>query len=452
VLSLLKFRRGNPGQVWAWATYDFANSAFATTILAVIFNSYYAGVVAGGRQGVFLLGLRVPGATVFTLFVSLGTILVALTAPVLAALSDIGGLKKRMLALHLGLGVISTAFLYTVGPGQWIWGGILFLIGQLGFAGGNVFYNAMLYDVADPEDYGKVSGLGWAWGYIGGGLLLALNLVMLRYPQWLGLSEGAFSVQDCFLSVAVWWAVFSIPIFRGVRTSRGVQGKRFLPGLRTAITALNRILPRLRKLPHFTRFFIAFLLYNDGIETVIVMASIFASQELGFSNAELISFFLMIQGIAFFGSLFFGWLADRVGNRRSVLLSLLGWLIIVLWGWKLGIFGDARREYWILGILAALVMGGSQAASRSLQAALIPPARSAEFFSFFGISGKFASAVGPLIFGAAVFLTGSLRAGILSLIIFFAAGAALLLFVNEEQGRRQALEFDQPPVEAGLQT
>ena len=160
--SLFQFRRQNPGQVWAWATYDFANSAFATTILAVIFNSYYAGVVAGGADGVFLMGRRVPGATMFTLFVALGMILIAVTSPVLAALSDLHGLKKRMLALHLGLGVVSTTLLYTVGAGEWLWGGILFLIGQLGFAGGNVFYNAMLYDIAEPEDYGKVSGLGWA--------------------------------------------------------------------------------------------------------------------------------------------------------------------------------------------------------------------------------------------------------------------------------------------------
>jgi len=452
VRSLFQFRRQNPGQVWAWATYDFANSAFATTILAVIFNSYYAGVVAGSAGGVFLMGRRVPGATMFTLFVALGMILVAVTSPVLAALSDLHGLKKRMLALHLGLGVISTALLSTVGAGEWLWGGILFLMAQMGFAGGNVFYNAMLYDIADPEDYGKVSGLGWAWGYIGGGLLLSVNLVMLRFPQLLGMPEGAFTVHHCFLSVAVWWAVFSIPLFRGVPAAASVSGKGLLSNLRGAVAALNRVLPRLRELPHFTRFFLAYLLYNDGIETIIVMASIFASQELGFSNAELITFFLMIQGIAFLGSLFFGWLADRAGNRRSVLISLLGWLIVVLWAWKLGLFGDARREYWILGVLTALVMGGSQAASRSLQAALIPPARSAEFFSFFGISGKFSSALGPLIFGAAVFLTGSLRAGILSLIVFFAGGALLLLFVNEEQGRRQALEFDQPPAETGLQT
>lgn len=440
--SLFQFRRRNPGQVWAWATYDFANSAFATTILAVIFNSYYAGVVADGGHKVILFGKHIPGASIFAFFVALGMILIAISAPVLGTLSDMRGLKKKMLALHLAVGVTATAALYTVGEGEWVWGGMLFLFAQLGFAGGNVFYNAMLHDIADPEDYGKVSGIGWAWGYLGGGLLLALNLVMLRFPHILGLPRGTFTVHDCFLSVAIWWTVFSIPLFRAVPTASIHSGETVTPSLRNAITVLRRVLPRLRELPHFTRFFIAYLLYNDGIETVIVMASIFASTELGFTEVDLITFFLMIQGLAFFGSLFFGWLADRVGSRTSVLISLAGWLVIVLWGWRLGIFGNARSEYWVLGILTALVMGGSQAASRSLQTALIPHSRSAEFFSFFGISGKFASAVGPLIFGLAVLITGSLRNGILSLVVFFACGILLLLFVDEKKGQRQALEFD----------
>jgi UMF1 family MFS transporter len=214
--------------------------------------------------------------------------------------------------------------------------------------------------------------------------------------------------------------------------------------VRTALHSLRHILPRLRELPNFKRFFLAYLLYNDGIETVIVMASIFGNQELHMTSAELIVFFLMIQFIAFGGALVFGWLADFLGNRRTILISLAGWLLVLLWGWQLGIFGDAKREFWILGVVTALVMGGSQAASRSLQAALIPPHRSAEFFSFFGISGKFASAIGPLIFGLAVFLTGSLRLGILSLLIFFAAGFVLLWKVDEAAGRAEALHFEPP--------
>jgi UMF1 family MFS transporter len=340
------------------------------------------------------------------------------------------------------LGVVSTACLYFIGAGDWLAGGLLFLLGQVGFAGGNVFYNAMLYDVADPEDFGKVSGLGWAWGYIGGGLLLAINLVMLKFPGLLGLPDGYFTVQDCFVSVAIWWAVFSFPILRSVKGAAPRSQGSLRQKLREAISALNGTFPRLKTLPHFTRFFVAYLLYNDGIETVIVMASIFANQELHFSNEDIILFFLMVQGISFFGSLFFGWLADKAGNRQTVLISLAGWWLVVLWAWKLGIFGNARAEFWALGVITAIVMGGSQAASRSLQAMLIPPARSSEFFSFFGISGKFASAIGPLIFGLAVFLTGSLRLGILSLMAFFLIGFVLLWSVDEEEGHRQALAFE----------
>jgi len=442
VSDIFHFRRRNPGQVWAWATYDFANSAFATTILAVIFNVYYTETAANGREGVQFLGENIPGASVFSFFVALSMVIIALTSPVLAALSDLQGMKKRMLALHLVLGVGATALLATVGEGEWLWGGWIFVAAQVGFAGGNVFYNAMLYDVADPEDFGKVSGLGWAWGYLGGGFLLAINLVMLRFPQAVGLPENFFSVHDCFLSVAIWWLLFSIPLFKAVRERKPSAPAGIARTFRAAFTRLKDIIPRLRELPHFSRFFVSYLIYNDGIETVIVMASIFAKQELQFSDAEIITFFLMVQGIAFAGSLFFGWLADRWGNKRSVIASLCGWLIIVVWGWKLGLLGNPHHEFWILGVLTGIVMGGSQAASRSLQATLIPPHRSAEFFSFFGISGKFASAVGPLIFGLAVYLTGSLRYGILSLIVFFLAGLILLLFINENEGRRQALEFD----------
>ncbi|MBU0509334.1 MFS transporter [bacterium] len=441
--SLFRFRRRNPGQVWAWATYDFANSAFATTILAVVFNAYYAGTVAGGSEGTMLWGTRVPGATMFTLFMAASMILIALTSPILAAFSDLSGLKKRMLGLHLGLGVVSTALLYTVDKGEWLWGGILFVVAQIGFAGGNVFYNAMLYDVADPEDYGKVSGLGWAWGYIGGGLLLGVNLIMLRYPGLLGLPEGFFGVQHCFVSVAIWWVVFAIPIFRYVPTAKGKIKRRIGQNLRAAFGSLGEIFRRLRDLPNLTKYFIAFLLYNDGIETIIVMAAIFANQELAFSSSDLIVFFLVIQFVGFFGSLFFGWLVDRIGGRRAILASLIGWLVVVVWAWKLGTFGDAVREFWILGVITGLVMGGSQAASRSLQATLIPPGRSAEFFSFFGISGKFAGAVGPLIFGLAVLLTGSLREGILSLLVLFGGGFLMLLIVKEEKGRVEALSFEQ---------
>jgi UMF1 family MFS transporter len=441
VIQLFQFKRRNPGQVFAWSTYDFANSAFATTILAVIFNKYYAGIVAGGAEGVRVFGTQVPGATMFTIFVALGMILIAVASPVLAAFSDLGRLKRRMLTVHMVIGAIATLALAGIAEGDWLIGGIIFVIAQFGFAGGNVFYNAMIYDIAEPEDFGKVSAIGWAWGYIGGGLLLAINLVMLQFPQLLGMPEGYFTVQDCFISVAVWWVLFSIPLLVSFKES-GTADKKLRATVRSAVRDLRHGIRRLRSLPEYARFFVAYLLYNDGVETVIVMAAIFGDQELKMDSSQLVTFFLMIQGVAFAGALLFGELVEKFGNRRSLLISLIVWMFVAVWGWQIGIFGNAITEYWILGAVSAIVMGGSQAASRSLQAMLIPPARSAEFFSFFAISGKFAGAVGPLLFGAAVFITGSLRAGILSLIFLFLFGFLVLLTVNEAKGRQQALAFD----------
>lgn len=441
-LSLFQFQRKNRPEVAAWAFYDFANSAFATVILAVLYNKYYAGVVAGGPEGVLLGSVRVPGATMLAFVAAAAMFLVAASSPLLGAMADLTGSKKRFLGAYVVLGCVATALMATVGAGEWLWGGLLFILAQLGFSGGNILYNALLTDIADPEDYGKVSGIGWAWGYIGGGLLLLVNLIMLRSPETLGLPAGYFSLGDCFVTVAVWWAVFSLPLFLVVREVRGRAATRHVNLVRTSWRTLGSTLRKVKHLPELGKFFIAFLIYNDGVQTVIIMASVFGDQELHMENGEIILFFLMIQGVAFFGALFFGWLVGRIGNRRTILISLTVWSFILIWAWGLGWLGDARREYWVLGVVVALVLGGTQAASRSLQAYLIPPGHTAEFFSFFGISGKFASAVGPLIFGLALLLTGNLRIAMLTLLLFFVAGFLVLWQVNEKTGREQAVVFE----------
>ncbi|MBM3324497.1 MAG: MFS transporter, partial [Calditrichaeota bacterium] len=434
------FKRNNPGEVAAWAFYDFANSAFATVILAVLYNKYYAGVVAGGSEGVLLGAMRIPGAAMLAFVGAAAMILVALSTPILGVLSDLTGRKKLLLGVYTLLGCIATALMITVDAQEWIWGGFLFVVAQLGFSGGNVFYNALLIDIAEPEDYGKVSGIGWAWGYIGGGLLLLLNLMMLQSPETFGFAEGTFSLGDCFFSVAIWWILFSLPLFLRVRESRPAVARR-MHLLKESLRILSGTLRKIKSLPELTKFFIAFLIYNDGVETVIIMAAVFGDQELHMENGELILFFLMIQGLAFFGSLFFGWLVERLGNRRTILVSLVVWCLILIWAWGLGWLGNPKGEYWALGVLTALVMGGTQAASRSLQAFLIPPMHASEFFSFFGISGKFASAIGPLVYGLAILLTGSLRIAMLTLLAFFVIGFLVLWRVNEQTGREQALAF-----------
>jgi UMF1 family MFS transporter len=255
---------------------------------------------------------------------------------------------------------------------------------------------------------------------------------MLKYPESIGFAEGSFTVQDCFLSVAVWWLIFSIPTFLFLRERTvglsTIKGGYFKEGYRR----LRHTFARIKTFRELTKFLIAFLIYNDGIETVIVMASIFGADVLGMETHEIILFFLMIQGVAFIGSLIFGFLADAIGNKRTVMISLGIWSLIVLWAYTLGIVWDPKTEYWILGVFAALVMGGSQAASRSLQGIFTPDANSAEFFAFFGVSGKFASIFGPLIYGIMIAITGSVQSGILSILIFFIVGMGILWTVDEK--------------------
>jgi UMF1 family MFS transporter len=261
---------------------------------------------------------------------------------------------------------------------------------------------------------------------------------MLKYPEWVGYPTGYFTVQDCFLSVALWWLIFSLPTFlllreRGYGKEPPSEGGYFRSGYRR----LQHTFRRMKSFRELTKFLVAFLIYNEGIETVIVMASIFGAEVLGMKTNELILFFLMIQGIAFVGAMIFGFLADAFGNKRTVIITLGIWSLIVVWAFQLGIAWDPKTEYWILGVLVAIVLGGSQAASRSLQGLFTPDANSAEFFGFFAVSGKFASIFGPLIYGILIAITGSVQSGVLSVLIFFVVGMAILWTVNEKKGMEE---------------
>jgi UMF1 family MFS transporter len=430
-------------EIFGWAMFDFANSAFATSILAVIFNQYFATVVAGGERGVEIYGFHLHGASFFTFTVSVSMAISAIFSPFLGAVADASGSRKRFLMAFCYTAILFTGLLYCVHAGNYWMGAIFFIIANIGFAEGNVFYNAFLPEISNDQNIGRISGLGWALGYIGGGALLAINLIMLKYPEWLGFPVGYFTVQDCFLSVALWWLIFSLPtfLFLKERTQGSVprlEKSYFKEGYRR----LQHTFGRIKTFRELTKFLVAYLIYNDGIETVIIMASIFGADVLGMGTGEIILFFLMIQGIAFFGSLLFGFLADAIGNKRTVMISLGVWSFIVLWAFRLGVIWDPKTEYWILGVLAALVMGGSQAASRSLQGIFTPDANSAEFFAFFGVSGKFASIFGPLIYGILIAITGSVQSGILSVLLFFVVGMAILWTVNEKKG----IEEKQRPV------
>ena len=423
--------------------FDFADSAFATTILAVIFNQYFATVVTGGEKGVAFLGFRLHGASFFAFAVSFSMAISAILSPFLGAVADASGLKKRFLMAFCYLAILFTGLLYFIHAGDAWMGATFFTLANISFSGGNVFYNAFLPEISTDQTIGRISGLGWALGYLGGGTLLVINLIMLKYPEWLGLPPGYFTVQDCFVSVSLWWFFFSLPTFLLLKerihpTDRVFGGNYWWEGYQR----LRHTLRRIKTFRELTKFLIGYLVYNDGIETVIVMASIFGAQVLGMATDEIILFFLMIQAIAFLGSLFFGFLADAIGNKKTIMISLGIWSFIVIWASQLGRVTDPKTEYWMLGVLAAVVLGGSQAASRSLQGLFTPEANSAEFFGFFAVSGRFSSVFGPLIYGVLIAVTGSVRWGILSILLFFVVGMAMLWTVDEKKG----MEEKQNPV------
>lgn len=414
--------------------YDFANSPFSTTVTTVIFNVYFVSVVTGG--GLVVLGRTVPGTSLWAYLVAASTLSIAVLSPLLGAVADCAAAKKLFLGLFTLAGALGTALLFFARPGEvWLASGAFFLA-NVAFAGAFAFYSAFLPELAEKEEMGRLSGLGWALGYIGGGLCLAVNLLMIQKPALFGIPDADhLAVRICFVVVAVWWLLFSIPLFlwtkeRAVPT--GQVGWELVSG---AFRRTLRTLREVRRYPEMAKFLAAYLLYNDGIETVIFMASIFAAEELGMKQGEIIQCFLMIQGVAFVGSLVFGRLADAFGNKRTVMASLALWAVALVWA----LLMRSTTEFWGAGVLIGLIMGGTQSASRSLFAVMTPKENAAEFFGFLSLSGKMIATIGPLTFGVMRQLLGSVRWAIFSLLVFFVAGALILALVDEQKGERESL-------------
>ncbi len=415
----------------AWCMYDWANSAFATTIMAAVLPTFYSAVAGGDLPG--------NTATVYWGYTSSLSLLInAVMGPILGAMADQIGAKKRFLALFAALGIFFTSLLVLVGQGQWLLASGLYILGYIGFGGANVFYDSLLPHIAKPEDIDYVSTKGYALGYLGGGILLAINVVMILFWERLGLSGAEMASRLSFLSVGVWWAVFSIPVLSTVpeppAQPLAVAG---LSALQVAFRRLSNTFRDIRQYRELTKFIIAFWLYNDGIGTIIKMATIYGA-EIGIGQTDLIGALLLMQFVGIPFSLLFGRMAKSLGSKRSIFLALAVYTLISIAGY----FMSTAWHFWTLAAMVGLVQGGSQALSRSLFGVMVPKAKSAEFFGFYDVSSKFAGIAGPAIFALVGQLTGTSRLSIVSLVVFFVVGGLLLTQVNEEEGIRVARQQD----------
>jgi UMF1 family MFS transporter len=425
----LKLERTYTKAINAWCMYDWANSGFATTIMAAVLPTFYSEVA-----GATLEPVQASGYWGYTNTAAM--LVVALAAPILGAIADHSGAKKRFLGGFAGLGVLFTGLLVLVSTGDWLMASLFYVLGRIGFSGSIVFYDALLPHVARSEDIDQVSTKGFALGYLGGGLLLVVNLAWIMKPGWFGLPNAEISSRLSFLSVAIWWTIFSIPLFRQVDEPDFIRREGESPNpVRAGFQRLARTFRDVRHYRELFKFLIAFWFYNDGIGTIITMAVIFG-KEIGLETTDLIGAILAVQFVGVPFSFGFGWLARRLGTKRSILLALGVYTAIAVGGY----FIQTSLHFWILAFMVATVQGGAQALSRSLFGRLAPKAKTAEFFGFYDVSSKFSGILGPAIFGVVGQLTGSSRLSIISLVVFFVAGGALLLQVDEERGIRLADE------------
>ena len=401
----------------------------------VIFNVYFVQVIVG-PEGVTFLGGRVSATAFWGYCVSASMLLVAVSAPILGAIADYTASKKRFLFAFCYAGVLATAFLFMAGPGD-IWLAVSFyLLSNMGMEWSLTFYNGFLPEIATREKMGRISGFGWALGYVGGVLCLLLNMAMIQRPDWFGLPDSDYiPIRASLVVVALWWGIFSIPTF--VWLPERAQGKRRPPGTSYLKIGFQRLALTLRKVRQFrelVKFLVAFLIYNDGVQTVIVMAAVFGAEVLHMPQEELILCFILIHVVAFFGALVFGHLADRMMTKRAINISLLLWSGALVYALVI----DQNWQFWILAVVIGFALGGIQACSRALLAQFTPQENSAEFFGFFSTGGKFAAIFGPALFGLITDVSGSARFGLLSALLFLLLGWSVLYFVDEKKGIRES--------------
>lgn len=408
-------------RIYGWALYDWANSAYATTVMAgffpLFFKAYYS---ADADVTVSTAQLGVAN--------SVSSIVVVLMAPLLGAIADAGGIRKRFLLLFAFLGMLMSASLALVGKGQWELAAMVYVLGNIGFMGSNIFYDAFLPSITSEKHFDRVSGLGYALGYLGGGILFALNVAMVQEPGWFGFADKAVAVKAAFVSVALWWALFSLPLALWVKERRGT---RRLSAMRLSVLGTRRLMRTFRKIKHLRGLFlflVAYWFYIDGVDTIIRMAVDYG-MAIGFKSGDLIKALLLVQFIGFPATILIAKLAQMWETKKAIYLTLGVYVLITLMAASMHNVG----EFYLLAAMIALVQGGIQAMSRSYYSRMIPSEYSAEFFGFYNFLGKFATVLGPLLIGVVAVTTHSSRAGIASVAVFFIVGAVLLYFIDEKR-------------------
>ena len=418
-------------RVFAWALYDWANSVFATTVIAGFFPVFFKQYWSAGADAVVSTA-RLGFAN------SLGSAFLLIAAPVLGAMADGSGARKRFLGVFTLLGVVMSAGLWFVSEGDWATASLVYVLASAGFSGAIVFYDALIVSVSKPDRYDEVSAFGFSLGYIGGGVLFAVNVAMTLWPEAFGLSGAAEAVRLSFVTVAVWWLIFSVPLFRmvpeppqlggaGVASGAAAVTSGAIAGLRSLVNTFREY--RAHRMAGL--FLLAYFFYIDGVHTIIRMAVDYGLS-LGFPSQSLVTALLITQFIGFPAALAFGLAANRLGPKPTLYFGVAVYVGVTVYAY----FLSSVAEFYILAAVVGLVQGGVQAISRSLYARFVPPAQSGEFFGFFNMLGRFAAIIGPALVAITGLLTGSSRLGILSVAAVLIIGMVLLGFVRESESKR----------------
>jgi UMF1 family MFS transporter len=416
----------------AWAWYDCANSAFWATIVVAVFPPFFSSYASAGLD-------PAEATERFAWTTTLAVTIVALIAPVLGAIADYRAMKKPLLAVCIGVGAVATLLMATIGRGEWTYAAVLFLIGNVGVASSLIFYDSFLPHIAGPDQLDRASTAGFALGFLGSGLLLLLNIAWIVSPASFGLPDAVAGIKLSFVSVAVWWVVFSVPLFRRVAEPPAALEADEAGGntIRVAFVRVWETFHELRQHRHAFLMLVAFLLYNDGIQTIIRMGPIYGA-EIGIDQNAQIFALVLVQFIGVPFAFLFGSMATRIGPKPALYIGLIVYIGISILGYVM----TTTWQFFVLAALVGTVQGGTQALSRSIFARLIPKYKSSEYFGFFAVFEKFGGIAGPLLFAASVSIFGSSRSAILSVIIFFVVGGIALRRVDIAKGQAQAEAID----------